>query len=159
MGTGFRWVRPPEEMAKAIGAYGKKVLAAVHAVAVYNGQAMQNDARRNAPWQDRTGNARGGLFFAVDGFGLAPVVGQVRVSAGDQPGGEATVTESGGPNRLIIILGHTMFYGRWLETSNGAKFAVVMSTIEAHLPQLEQMLQGLFTGGLSARAGSMVSVV
>jgi len=159
MAEGFRWVRPPEELAKAIEAYGKTVLAAVHAVAVYNGQAMQNDARRNAPWQDRTGNARSGLFFAVDGFGLPPVVGQARVSAGADTGGEATVTESGGPDRLIIILGHTMFYGKYLETSNGARYAIVMSTIEGHLPQLEQMLQGLFAGGLSARAGSMVSVV
>jgi len=38
-------------------------------------------------------------------------------------------------------LGHTVFYGKYLETSNGGRYAVVMSTIERNLPKLERMLQ------------------
>jgi hypothetical protein len=158
MATGFRWIKPPEEIQKALAAYEKKALAAAHAVAAYVGQAMQDDARQNAPWEDRTGNARGGLFFAIDGFGLPPVMGRVSVS-GEAAQGEGTFDESGGPSRLILTLGHTMYYGKYLETAHGAKYAIVMSTIEGHLPQLEAMLQGLFAGGVSARADTMVTAV
>jgi hypothetical protein len=38
-------------------------------------------------------------------------------------------------------LGHTVFYGKYLELSNGGTHAVVMSTIEENLPMLERMLQ------------------
>jgi hypothetical protein len=41
----------------------------------------------------------------------------------------------------VIALGHTVYYGKYLETS--PKYAVVMSTIEANLPILERMLKNL----------------
>jgi hypothetical protein len=144
--SGFQWARPPEALAQAIRDYEKKALVAIRAVAAYEGQAMQDDARRNAPWQDRTGNARGGLFYAVDGLGLPTIVGQVSVETGAGVGNEDVSIESGGDHTLILTLGHTMFYGKYLELSNGAKFAVVMSTIEAHLPMLEKALGDLLRG-------------
>ena len=70
-------------VAKAIEAYRERALAAVQAAAAYVGQEMQDAARQGAPWQDRTGNARGGLFFAVDGFGLSPIMGRVTTKAGE----------------------------------------------------------------------------
>jgi hypothetical protein len=158
MATGFKWVRPPEYLAKEILAYEKKVLAAVHAVAAYVGQEMQNDARQNAPWEDRTGNARSGLFYAVDGFGLPPKIGRVSKGAGRSTG-DAVIEESGGPNRLILVLSHTVYYGKFLEVSHGGKYAIVMSTIEGHLPQLEEMLRGVMGGGVGVRADSMASVI
>jgi hypothetical protein len=137
----FYWVTPPENLAKRIEEYGKQLLVAVHAVAVYVGQSMQDDARRGAPWQDRTGNARSGLFFAVDGFGLSPISGTVIPSA------EALKTdfgvESGDDQTLILTLGHTVYYGRYLELSNGGVWGICMSTLESHLPQLERMLKEL----------------
>ena len=142
MATGFKWVRPPENLAKAIEQYGKRAFVAIHAAAAYAGQEMQNSARSSAPWQDRTGNARGGLFFAVDGLGRAPIIGKVSVKAG---AGTSDVTiESGDDKTLILTLGHTMYYGKYLETAHGAKYAVVMSTLEGHLPALESMLQDVF---------------
>ena len=71
MQSGFRWIISPEkELIPNIEAYGKKALVAVQAVATYWGQQIQDEARMGARWVDRTGNARGGLFFAVDGFGV-----------------------------------------------------------------------------------------
>jgi hypothetical protein len=135
----IHWVQPPETLIPKISEYGKKVLAAIHAIACYWGQMVQDSARQNAPWQDRTGNARTGLFYAVDGFGQAPVVGQV--SAGAASKKTDSVTISGDENTLIICLSGTVYYSRFLELSNGGKYAIIMSTIEANLPMLEKMLR------------------
>lgn len=137
----FKWVRPPRHMVREIDHYGQKILVAVQAVAAYVGQQMQDQARGAAPWTDRTGNARSGLFFAVDGFGLAPIVGQV--SSGAQSQGKGGVSVSGDKDRLVIALAHTVYYGRYLELSNGGRYAVVMSTIESGLGTLERMLHSL----------------
>lgn len=141
MATGFRWVRTPDVLAKNITLYGEKVLVAVHAVAAYVGQAMQDSARQGAPWTDRTANARNGLFFGVDGFGLTPMFGMV--SAGALADKSDVATVSGSRDRLVLTLGHSVVYGKYLEVCNGGRYAIVMSTMEGHLGMLEKMLQDL----------------
>jgi hypothetical protein len=115
-----RWVRPPEELARGIERYGQRVLAAVYAVAEFIATKMQNESRRNARWQDRTGNARSGLFSQV-----------TREAAG------AVVI-------IYLSHGHTVDYGKFLELAHGQKYAIVMPTIEANLPELKRMLDDLF---------------
>lgn len=140
MSGGFQWVvSPSDQIIPAVKKYGQDVLVAVQAVANYWGQMNQDEARIEAPWEDRTSNARGGLFFAVDGFGMSPLIGEVTPESKSEMSDVAV--ESGDTNTLIITLGHTVFYGRFLETSNGGRYAVVMSTLEKNLPQLERMLQ------------------
>jgi len=137
--SGFQWVvSPSQQLIPAIKKYGQDALVAVQAVATYWGQYVQDEARQEASWEDRTANARGGLFFAVDGFGFSPLTGTVTPDAKAQMSDVAV--ESGDKNTLIITLGHTVFYGKYLETSNGGRYAVVMSTIERNLPKLERML-------------------
>lgn len=143
--SGFHWVIPPEkELIPNIQDYGNKILVAVQAAATYWGQSIQDDARISARWMDRTGNARGGLFFAVDGFGLEPVTGTVTPEASGQM--RDVAIESGDANTLIITLGHTVYYGKFLELSNGGTHAIIMSTIEQNLPKLDRMVQELFRG-------------
>jgi hypothetical protein len=138
--SGFKWVVSPEErLIPAIKKYGQDVLVAVLAVANYWGQFVQDEARQEAGWEDRTANARGGLFFAVDGFGLESLTGTVTPDAKSQMSDVAV--ESGDKDTLIITLGHTVFYGKFLELSNGGRYSVVMSTIERNLPKLERMIQ------------------
>jgi len=137
----FRWVRKPSALNKRIEeefGEGGYIYVALHAVAAYWGASVQNAARSGAKWEDRTGNARSGLFFAVDGFGLNPIVG--RVSA-DQALKTDTVTISGDAQRLVIALGHTVFYGKFLELNS--RYGIVMSTLESNLGRLEGMLRGL----------------
>jgi hypothetical protein len=143
MGLDFHWVTPPDELERAVEEYGEQALAAVHALAAWWGQRCQNDARRNAPWEDRTGNARSGLFFAVDGFGMPPITGQVPSSTWDQL--EDVTVERGSDDVLIVCLGHTVYYGRFLELSRGGRYGIIMSTLEGNLPTLEQMLRTLLT--------------
>lgn len=143
MSTGFRWViSPDKELIPNIREYGRKALIAVQAAATYWGQSIQDQARLGATWEDRTGNARGGLFFAVDGFGLSPLTGEVTPEARREM--SDTTVESGNANTLIITLGHTVFYGKFLELSNGGRYAIVMSTIEKNLGDLESSLKDIF---------------
>lgn len=142
--SGFKWVVSPDVIIKGIEDYGEKALVAVQAAATYWGQMNQDEARQDAVWEDRTGNARGGLFFAVDGFGLSPLTGEVTPEAKREMSDVAV--ESGNANTLIITLGHTVFYGKFLELSNGGRYAVIMSTLEKNLPALERMLQDIFRG-------------
>jgi hypothetical protein len=138
--SGFKWVvAPSEQLIPAISKYGHDVLVAVQAVATYWGQSIQDQARQNAVWEDRTGNARGGLFFAVDGFGLSPLTGVVTPEAKSEMSDVAI--ESGDKDTLIITLAHTVYYGKYLETSNGGTYAIIMTTIEQNLPVLERMIQ------------------
>ena len=144
MNSGFQWVVSPKVIADGLEAYSDKALVALQAVANYWGQSIQDEARENAVWEDRTSNARGGLFFAVDGFGLAPLMGEVTPEAKSEMSDVAV--ESGDKDTLIITLAHTVFYGKYLETSNGGKYAIIMSTIESNLPKLERMVQEVFQG-------------
>lgn len=141
----FKWViSPSKQLVPNIKDYGRKVLVAVQAVANYWGQMIQDAARQEAAWEDRTGNARSGLFFAVDGFGLDPIIGTVTAEAQSEK--TDTTIESGDNDTLIITLGHTVFYGKFLELSNGGRYAIIMSTIEENLSSLQQMLQETFSG-------------
>lgn len=145
MNSGFQWVTPPENLIKNIEAYGKRVLVALHAVAVRWGQECQDKARKTAAWTDRSGAARSGMFFAVDGLGLEPFIGQLGPKGSEALAAKTdTATIEGDEYHLVITLGHTVFYGKFLELCNGGKYAVVMSTIEGNLPGLERVLKDTF---------------
>ncbi len=115
--AGIRWSRPPSELAAAVERYGDRVLRAVAAVAQYVATEMQNDAKRNASWTDRTGNARTGLFGTSEADFAAHVV--------------------------TIYLSHSavLDYGVFLELANGGRYAVIMRTMEAKYPELMSMLR------------------
>lgn len=117
--VGIVWRTPPDQLAKAIEQYGEKVLDAVVALAQYTATQMQNAAKRNAPWTDRSGNARSGLYGTAEADFARKVV--------------------------VIYLSHGAMidYGVWLELANGGRYAVIMRTMEAHLPELKRMLDGI----------------
>jgi hypothetical protein len=142
--SGFQWIVSPQVIAKGLEDYGQRAMIAIQAVANYWGQSVQDEAREKAPWEDRTGNARGGLFFAVDGFGLQTITGQVSAEARSEMSDVAM--ESGDKDTLIVTLGHTVFYGKFLELSNGGRYGIIMSTIEANLPKLERLVREVFSG-------------
>lgn len=140
MNSGFRWVvAPSQQLMPAINKYGQDALVAIQAVATHWGQSIQDEARQEAVWEDRTGNARGGIFFAVDGFGMSPITGEVTPESKSEMSDVAI--ESGDKDTLIITLAHTVYYGKFLETSNGETYAIIMTTIEQNLPALERMIQ------------------
>lgn len=118
--VGIRWVVPPETLAAAIEKYGDRVITAVTAVAGRVAAEMANSAKSNAPWTDRTANARTGIFGTAERDTTAQVV--------------------------TLFLSHSpvIDYGIWLELANGGNYAIIMRTIESHLPGLRNDLEALF---------------
>jgi len=143
-GSGFVWVKPPSNISKGVVDYGNKIEAALYAIAGKWGQDVQDEARQDAQWTDRTGNARSGIFYAVDGFGMGTMIGEVSAEAKTLM--KDTSVEEGSAKSLVIVVSHTVFYGKFLETKQGGKYAIIMSTIEKNLPRLEKLVQGIFKG-------------
>lgn len=104
-----------DTLTPGIGAHGPVVVAAVHREMRAWAQDALAYMRANAPWTDRTGDARAGLGFAID-EGLT----------------EATVT-----------LYHSVSYGVWLEIALGGRYAIIVPTIETMGPQLMHRLEAM----------------
>lgn len=69
---------------------------------------VRDTAAFNAPWEDRTGDARDGL--------------------------EATSETAGGLVSLFLF--HTVEYGLWLEVIQNGRFATIMPTLEQSAPAI-----------------------
>ena len=69
----------------------------------YHAAAGTAKMKGSAPWTDRTGAARSGLF---------------------------SVTDHGG-GRYTIVMSHTMHYGFWLEVKFSARDAIIMPTVKS----------------------------
>lgn len=76
---------------------------------------IEEYARANAPWEDRTGDARAGLTA------------------------EAQETNSS----TTITLYHTVEYGVWLEIRWSGKYAIVLPTLEKMGPKLFNRMEGM----------------
>lgn len=92
-------------MLRNLRGYGPRVRAAVHALGEQTAAQMEGQAKQNAPWTDRTGHARQGLF----GYVL------------EDRDGEA----------LRVRLAHSVHYGVYLELANQGRFAILQPTTSA----------------------------
>jgi hypothetical protein len=112
------WLRSPSALSKNVLLYGAKLQLAIKTLADYFAQKIQDEARRNARWEDRTGNARSGLF---------------------------AIAEQAATDLTTIYLshGHTVYYGVFLELCNGGKYAIILPTIQRNLPEIERQLKRL----------------
>lgn len=82
-------------------------------------------AKANAPWEDRTGDAREGLTATAE------------------------VEDEG----FVINLFHTVEYGIWLEIRWGGTYAIIEPTIEEMGPRVMSALNGVMTrAAVTARA-------
>lgn len=114
--AGITWTVSPETLARNIEKYGDRVMAAVKAVAEYADLNMVDYAKQNAPWEDRTGNAR------------AAISGSVEMA-----------------NDIVTLyLYQGMDYGKWLELCNSGKYAIILPTLESHYNEVKRMLNDLF---------------
>jgi hypothetical protein len=76
---------------------------------------VESYMKNNAPWTDRTGNARNGLA--------------------------ARAYESG--NEVGIVLYHQVSYGIWLEVRWSGRYAIINPTIEEMGPRVMQQFSNL----------------
>lgn len=85
-----------------MGLMAPAVDAVIGKIMKYEANEAQNFMRQNAPWTDRTSNARNGLF--------------------------AREFQDG--THHIIVLYHTMPYGFWLEVKHAGQYQIIMPATE-----------------------------
>lgn len=114
---GIKWTRSPEVLADGMEEYEQRVTAAVLALMDSFAPTVETYAKANAPWTDRTANARQTLFAVTD-------VSHQLVS---------------------LYLSHGVEYGKWLELCNSGRYAIVMKTLQAHYGEIMAALKDLLT--------------
>ncbi len=117
--TGIVWIVPPSVIAKAFVDHGDRMIAATLAVGQRNSAAAQSEMRKEAPWTDRTGNARSGLFSTAEMVGKTTIV-------------------------ITFSHGHTVEYGLYLETAHAGRYAIVAPTMQRYRGKIVADLQRLF---------------
>jgi len=89
---------------------------AVRVVAGFQATRAEAHMKTTAPWTDRTGAARSGLF---------------------------TLTRFT-PHQYLIILAHSMHYGIWLEVANSGDYQVILPSVRKIGEDMMRQLDGLF---------------
>lgn len=112
----FRW-EGTQQFSRNYPEYARRVKFAVRQVAMYFQAVFEAYAKTNAPWTDRTANARQSLHAWTEEL------------AGDT---------------VRLWLSHGVQYGIYLETRYAGRYAIIWPTINRHLPQIREMLQGIF---------------
>ena len=112
--AGLRWTVPPQTAWPALAAnYRQAIERGVHAIAQRWAPEIENYMKSNAPWTDRTGNARGALYSKVE----PPTPAQIR-------------------GMIEIWLGHGMDYGIFLELRNAGRYAIVNPALDYFAPRI-----------------------
>jgi hypothetical protein len=111
----IHWTVPPSVLGKNIGDYAERVLSAVFDLAQMFAARIEAYAKANAPWTDRTGNARQGLT------------------------GRAFKTATA----VTIVLFHSAAYGIWLEVANAGRFSIILKALEQSYQPYMRAIEGL----------------
>lgn len=103
-----------DKLAQAIQQHDLKIKRMIAGQFLYaRGEAVKF-AKLNAPWTDRSGNARAGLFSEVKAID--------------------------GGNSFELYLAHSVFYGIWLEVRFSGKYSIIMPTLNYIGEQLIQRI-------------------
>lgn len=125
---GIIWDNPlPINVAK----FDEKLDGYIQAGMKYQAPKVQTYSRENAPWTDRTANARNGLF--------AKDFKEER-GAGERGAG-GHFLRSGAVYGIVLY--HTMPYGIFLEVRWSGRYAIIRPTIAAMAPPTMELLRGI----------------
>lgn len=104
--SGIRW--DDRTLIASLRTFNARADRAITAATAYHATQAVAYARRNAPWTDRTTNARNGLFATAQR---------------DYP-------------VYRITIGHSVPYGIWLEVRWSGRFAIIRPTVDHEGPEL-----------------------
>lgn len=107
--TSIRLDWQDEQLLATLELIPQRMARAAEAAMRYHAPRALAYARQNAPWTDRTANARNGLFVTV---------------ARD------------GATGYVMTLGHGVPYGIWLEVRFSGRFAIIRPTIAHEAPEV-----------------------
>lgn len=93
----IQWDVPPSVWIQGAEAYTDYVYHAIYQLCKWMAPQIENWMKDEAPWTDRTGNARQSLWTSVVPYN----------------------------NRIEIELSHGVYYGIYLELSNSGLFAII----------------------------------
>lgn len=105
-----------EGVARNLAAFGSRINENLLTEMEILALDMENEAKRNRPWTDRTGNARR----------------SIRGSAG----------KIGNNLRAVLAIG--VYYGVYLELSNGGRYRIIRPTINSFRPRFINSLRRAF---------------
>ncbi len=129
---GVKWIVQPSQMFEMVTIAGQQNAEAV-ALSIARAYApeIQQWLQANAPWSDRTGEARRGLTTEIE-----YVVGQV----------------------VRIWLNHGVWYGVYLEFAHAGRYQLLSPALDYFIPKIMADLQAeLRLGALSAAVGRDVN--
>lgn len=106
MASGIVW--QDDTLVNQLKTFDARMDRVLTAAIAYHATRAGGYARDNAPWTDRTSNARNGLFATAER---------------DRP-------------RYRIIVGHSVPYGIWLEVRFAGRYAIIRPTIDHEGPEL-----------------------
>lgn len=106
----------PSDFVQSCEQYQSKFFVAVLVVCEVAATKMEEYAKTNAIWTDRTGNARQKL-----------------------KGDAAWVSK----DQIVIAVSHHMDYGFWLELAHGRKYKILEKSIENNVEELFRALRRL----------------
>lgn len=92
-----------DKLANAIEQHDLRVKRVIAGQFLYHRAVATDFAKTNAPWTDRTANARAGLHSKVE--------------------------TSNDNTTFDLIVAHTVYYGLWLEVRFSGKFGIIMPTV------------------------------
>lgn len=111
----FKW--EDGELLNSLSTFNARMDRGITAATAYHASRATAYARDNAPWTDRTSNARNGLFSTAER---------------DFP-------------IYRIIVAHSVPYGIWLETRWSGKFQIIRPTVAHEGPELMATVAALFS--------------
>lgn len=111
-----------EQMATALKDHDQKVKRRIAFEFLKAKPEAETWAKLNAPWTDRSGNARAGLH--------------------------ADVKSIDGGNAFELLMAHSVFYGIFLETRFSGKYAVLMPTVNHIGKQLLSRIDKALAGAI-----------
>jgi hypothetical protein len=112
-----------DTLSPGVKKFGERLNKGIKTLMQYQTPKVQDYARSNAPWRDRTSNARNGLF--------AKYTSDVSI------GGVSTTHR--------IVLYHTVPYGIWLEVRWSGKYAIIVPTIQEYGAKVMSALSKLLS--------------
>lgn len=123
-----------EPIQRGLAEFDRRIHNRMLAISDFHAQRAQAEMRERAPWTDRTGNARNGLF-------AKPFYNLGSGTLGRDAGGRFT---SGG-NTYGVVLYHSVPYGIWLETRWAGRFAALLPVLSSEGQQFMLSVAALFS--------------
>lgn len=114
----FEWKRPPSALAKDFVNFNKKVNRSKRIAFNKIKNLLVAEAKKNAPWQDQTGDARSELMARY-----------------------RTISQSAAVDIVNVYLEHGVEYGVFLELANNSRYAIIHDTLVRNRRKIEKILQ------------------